>query len=169
MRRANILPTASVQVARARGSGHTAKSMETFMKTALVTLSTLAGALAITPSAHAAPASIAGNWKTDDGTSVVAFYKCGNAMCGKVDRFLVSAPADGVRDTENPKKNLRNRNVLGLRIFWDLTPDGDRYEGKGYSPRDGRYFNAKIRRDGNRLNVKGCVAVFCRTVQFTRF
>ena len=39
---------------------------------------------------------------------------------------------------------------------------------KGYSPEDGRYFNADVRREGNRLKVKGCVMVICRTVTWTR-
>ncbi len=127
-----------------------------------------AAAAAFATPAQAAPASIAGDWKTDDGRSIISFYKCGNAMCGKISKFLVAEPEGGARDTENPNKKLRNRKLLGLRIFNSLTPDGNRYDGKGYSPEDGRYFNAEVWRSGNTLKVKGCVAVFCRTVNFTK-
>ena len=117
---------------------------------------------------QAAPASIAGNWKTDDGKSVIQFYKCGTSMCGKISKFLVPEPAGGARDADNPDKAKRNRKLLGLRIFWNLKADGTRYKGKGYSPEDGRYFNAQVWRSGNTLKVKGCVVVFCRTATFTR-
>ncbi|MCR2835017.1 DUF2147 domain-containing protein [Parerythrobacter lacustris] len=137
------------------------------MRLSLTTLAALTAFGLATP-AVAAPASIAGKWKTDDGKSVISFYQCGSAMCGKIDRFLVAEPAGGARDSKNPKKDLRSRKLLGLRIFWDLKADKDSYEGKGYSPQDGRYFNADIRRDGNQLKVKGCVMVICRTVTWTR-
>ncbi len=125
-------------------------------------------ALAVSTPAQAAPASIAGNWKTDDGKSIIQFYKCGNRMCGKIAKFLVPEPRGGARDAENPKASLRNRKLLGLRIFWNLGPDGSRFKGKGYSPEDGRYFNAQVWRSGSQLKIKGCVVVFCRTATFTR-
>nr|WP_137676183.1 DUF2147 domain-containing protein [Parerythrobacter lutipelagi] len=127
-----------------------------------------AACTALAMPAAAAPASIAGKWKTDDGKSIISFYECGKAMCGKIDRFLVAEPAGGARDTENPKASLRDRKLLGLRIFWNLTPDGSSYEGKGYSPQDGRYFNADIKRVGNQLKVKGCVLIICRTVTWSK-
>lgn len=125
----------------------------------------LAVGLAMLPaSAIAAPADIAGKWKTDDGRAVVEFYRCGNAMCGRISDFLVAEPAGGVRDAENPDAEKRSRKLRGMRIFWNLAPDGDRFEGKGYSPEDGRYFDADVFRNGNNLKIKGCIAAFlCRS------
>ncbi|WP_324262573.1 DUF2147 domain-containing protein [Altererythrobacter sp. H2] len=135
--------------------------------------SSLAAATALTMLYLASPAAvqaspIEGNWKADDGKSVIQFYPCGAQMCGKIARFLVPEPAGGARDTENPEKALRNRKLLGLRIFWNLAPRGTRFKGKGYSPEDGRNFNAEVWREGNVLKVKGCVLVICRTASFTR-
>ena len=124
-------------------------------------------ALAAAP-AQAAPASIAGNWKTDDGKSVIQFYQCGQSMCGKIARFLVAEPAGGARDDKNPDASKRNNRLLGMRIFWNLAADGTRYKGEGYSPEDGRYFKAQVWRSGNQLKVKGCVLLFCRTANFTK-
>lgn len=118
--------------------------------------------------AAAQPASITGNWKADDGKSVIEFYPCGPRICGRIARFLVPEPAGGARDTENPDKALRNRKLLGLRVFWNLAPGGTRFKGKGYSPEDGRNFNAEVWREGNVLKVRGCVLVICRTAGFTR-
>ncbi len=119
--------------------------------------------------AQAAPASIVGNWKTDDGKSVIQFYKCGSSMCGKISKFLVKEPAGGARDTENPDKAKRSRKLLGLPIFWNLKADGTKFKGNGYSPEDGRSFNAQVWRSGSTLKVKGCVVVFCKTVNFTKY
>lgn len=119
--------------------------------------------------AQASPASIAGKWKTDDGRSVISFYECGNAMCGKIDRFLVPEPKGGALDSKNPDKSKRDRKLLGMPIFWNLAPDANSFEGKGYSPEDGRYFNADVSRDGSKLKVKGCVMMFCKSVNFTKF
>ena len=133
----------------------------------VIALALSAAALAATP-AQAAPASIAGNWKTDDGKSVIQFYQCGQSMCGKIARFLVAEPAGGARDDKNPDASKRNNRLLGMRIFWNLAPDGSRYKGEGYSPEDGRYFKAQVWRAGNQLKVKGCVLLFCRTANFTK-
>ncbi len=128
---------------------------------------TLAAASVTTP-AFAAPASIAGNWKTDDSTSIISFYPCGKSMCGKIAKFLVPEAAGGTRDEKNPDKTKRSRRLLGLPIFWNLTPDGNSWAGKGYTPKEGRNFNADISRDGDILKVKGCVMVFCKTATFTK-
>lgn len=138
------------------------------MRTASLTLSALAVGLLAAP-AMAAPAPIIGKWKTDDATSVISFYKCGNSFCGKIDQFLVAEPDGGLRDTKNPDKTKRSEKLLGKRIFWNLTPKGAGFEGKGYSPQEGRYFSADLSPDGTKLKVKGCVSIFCRTVTFSKF
>jgi uncharacterized protein (DUF2147 family) len=35
------------------------------------------------PASAAAPASIAGRWKTDDGKGIVVMAPCGDKMCGR--------------------------------------------------------------------------------------
>ena len=137
------------------------------MRIASLTISALAIGLFAAP-AMAAPPPILGKWKTDDATSIISFYKCGSAVCGKIDRFLVPEPAGGARDTKNPDKSKRDRKLLGLPIFWSLSPDGQSWSGKGYTPKEGRNFNADLTREGNNLKVKGCVMVFCKTAVFTK-
>lgn len=137
------------------------------MRTPLVLAATAFG-LALAAPASAQASTIEGNWKTDDGKSVIQFYQCGAQMCGKIARFLVPEPKGGALDDKNPDKALRSRKLLGLRIFWNLAPSGARFKGKGYSPEDGRNFNAEVWREGNTLKVRGCVMVICRTANFTR-
>lgn len=119
--------------------------------------------------AMAAPAPIIGTWKTNDTTSVISFYKCGDRICGKIDQFLVAEPEGGIRDAKNPDKTKRSEKLLGKKVFWNLTPTGDGFKGKGYNPQEGRYFTADLSREVSRLKVKGCVSIFCRTVTFTKF
>lgn len=112
--------------------------------------------------------TIAGRWQTDDGKAIVEVAPCGNAMCATISRFLVTQPAGGLRDGNNPNIALRTRPLLGLAILTGLRADGNAWVGKGYSPEEGRNFNATVTTSGNKLNLKGCVAVFCRNAVWTR-
>ena len=125
-------------------------------------------ALVAVPSMAAAPATITGRWKTDDGKGVVVMAACGNKMCGRIERVLVKQPAGGQLDERNPDKAKRGRQITGLQIYWDLVPHGDGWKGEGYSPEDGRYYKAHLRVRGGKLTMKGCVSVFCRTVTWTK-
>ena len=118
--------------------------------------------------AVAAPAPIAGNWKTDDDRAIVSVAPCPGGLCATITRFLVAEPQSGVRDAKNPDPKLRNRRVLGSNVLWNLKPAGKAWTGTGYSARDGRTFNATVSSDGTTLKLKGCVMVFCKTVVWTR-
>lgn len=120
------------------------------------------------PSMAAAPSALTGRWKTDDGKGIVTMAPCGAKMCGKIERLLIKQPAGGQLDERNPDKQKRGRQVTGLQIYWDLVPHEGGWKGPGYSPEDGRYYTAHLRVKGNKLTMKGCVSVFCRTVTWTR-
>ena len=127
-------------------------------------------ALALPASAQQG-SSIAGRWRTDDGKAVITVAPCttgGAALCGRISRFLVPEPAGGARDGNNPDRTLRSRSLMGVQVLSNLARDGQRWTGRGYSPEEGRHFNATVRVEGGQLNVRGCVAVFCRTVVWTR-
>lgn len=128
---------------------------------------TIAALTAVAASASA-PVPIAGRWQTDDGKAIIEIAACGNAMCGKISRFLVAEPAAGARDGKNPDKALRTRPLLGVQLLSGLRAENGVWKGKGYSPEEGRNFNATVSTVGNKLNLKGCVAVFCRSVSWTR-
>lgn len=132
------------------------------------TLAAIAAALFATGTAAAAPSPLAGRWLTDDGKAVMEIAPCGAALCARIDRFLVAEPAGGARDTKNPDKALRTRKLVGINILTGLKPDGSGWAGKGYSPEEGRHFNAAVTVTGNKLKLQGCVAIFCRTVGWTR-
>ena len=135
---------------------------------------TMAAALGISvgtatlATAQVATNPLTGDWRTDDGKAIVRIAPCGAALCGRVARLLVAEPAGGARDTHNPDPALRSRPVVGVEIFSGLTRHGAAWQGQGYSPEMGRRFNATLTPVGDRLTVRGCVAIFCQTQTMTR-
>ena len=117
------------------------------------------------------PAAIAGRWKTDDGNAIVTIAPCAPgkpALCGWISDLLVPQPPGGARDTRNPDPKLRARKVVGSAVFTGLVAEGGAWKGRGYTAKEGRNFKARVKLDGGKLNVRGCVAVICRTVIWTR-
>ena len=124
----------------------------------------------IASSAQAAPA-IAGRWITDDRTAIVLVAPCApraTTLCGWLNRFFVPEPPGGFLDAKNPDKALRSRKLLGTAILTGLKADGEQWSGRGYSPKEGRNFNARVRIENGNLSLRGCVAIICRTVVWTR-
>jgi uncharacterized protein (DUF2147 family) len=132
------------------------------------TLAAAAAVLLTTSTTAASPSAIAGRWKTDDGKAIMEIAPCGPALCAKIAKFLVAEPAGGARDDKNPDKALRSRPLIGVNVLTGLVANGNGWTGKGYSPEEGRHFKANVSVAGNKLTLKGCVAVFCRTVGWTR-
>jgi len=122
----------------------------------------------------AVPASaadtISGRWITQEKDAVVAIAKCGNALCGRLDKFLV-LPQGGKdqRDINNADPAKRQRRLLGLTILSSLTADGDVWRGEIYDPKSGRTYTSEVRRKGaGVLEVKGCFGVLCRTQEWRK-
>lgn len=122
----------------------------------------------------AVPASAAdtinGRWITQEKDAVVAIAKCGKALCGRLDKFLV-LPKGGKdqRDINNADPAKRQRRLLGLTILSSLTADGDVWRGEIYDPKSGRTYTSEVRRKGaGVLEVKGCFGVLCRTQEWRK-
>ncbi|MDO8297244.1 MAG: DUF2147 domain-containing protein [Caulobacter sp.] len=81
-----------------------------------------------------------GEWLID-GRAAVQIYDCAGLMCGRIVWLHVPRDARGRldRDKNNPDKALRERELCGLTIIWNLRPDGpDRWrDGWFYNPDDG--------------------------------
>ncbi|MEQ1686960.1 MAG: DUF2147 domain-containing protein [Sphingopyxis sp.] len=130
---------------------------------------TIAAALATTGSAQTG-SPINGRYRTDDNNAIIAVAPCtagAAALCGRISQFLNPTLANA-RDANNPDAALRTRRLIGVPILTNLTRDGNSWSGRGYSPEEGRNFNATVTPHGNQLRVRGCVAIFCRTVEWTR-
>lgn len=127
--------------------------------------------MATSSAAAAEKSSIVGKWKTDDATAIILIAPCAPGAatyCGWINRFLVPEQAGGARDDKNPDKAQRSRKLLGVAILTELKADGNKWTGRGYSPKDGRNFNARVRIENGNLSLRGCVSIICRTVVWTR-
>lgn len=113
----------------------------------------------------AAPASINGQWVTQDKDAVVTISQCGATVCGRLTKYLVTPP-NGVdqKDVNNPDKSLRSRKLLGMAILTDFKADGKQWRGRIYDPKAGKSYRSVVYRgtSGN-LIVKGCVGPICQS------
>lgn len=113
---------------------------------------------------------IGGRWVTEEKDAVIAIRRCGKALCGTLERFLV-LPAGGndQRDVNNSDPAKRERKLLGLPILLGLTEDKDLWRGQIYDPKSGRTYTSEVRRKGpGALEVKGCFGPLCRTQEWRK-
>ena len=129
---------------------------------------TAAGLLLLPLSAQAA-SPITGRWVTQSKDGVVEVYPCGESICGKLSKFLVSPPAGpGAKDINNPDKALRNRTILGMNVLTGFKAAGDEWKGQIYDPKSGKTYRSIVYKgkSGN-LVVKGCIGPFCQAQTWT--
>ncbi len=119
----------------------------------LIASAALLAALATTAIAD----PVTGVWKTevDDGAYAhVKVSKCGDKICGT---FARTFNAEGEYKSD----------VLGKRVFWDMTPEGNGAyssdkSGKIWRPSNGKTYNAKMTlKSPNALLVQGCLGPIC--------
>jgi uncharacterized protein (DUF2147 family) len=95
-------------------------------------------------------------WKTmplDDGRyGYVQMTPCGPALCG----VLVRAFTPAGEEAASPD--------IGRQIVWDMLAEGDGAYGSGkiWDPDRNRTYNGKLKLNGDKLSVSGCVLGICR-------
>ena len=119
----------------------------------------------------AAAADITGVWATGSEGGRVEIYRCGAALCGKVvDAKRLRANPD-LRDVRNGDPKLRQRRLMGLVVLQNFKGGPSQWKGGPvYDPETGDGASrGELRLLGNgKLEVKGCLAFFCRTKTWTR-
>jgi len=123
-----------------------------------------AAALAGVTSPAAAQSAIDGTYVDSGGFVEITVERCGAARCGKITRIIRNKPGESNRDRHNDDPALRNRPILGITLLKDLRWDDGAWRGDVYNPEDGGTYRTEVRPAANAaLEVKGCVAFFCRT------
>lgn len=134
-------------------------------------LPALFAASAVILTAGAAQAAdITGLWATDSDNGRVQIYNCGEGICGKL------VDADQLRtnpnqtDAYNKNKAQRSRKVKGLVLFSGYTGGPNDWKGGAiYDPKSGDTGrNGKLKLNGDKLEVKGCLGPICRTKHWKR-
>lgn len=112
--------------------------------------------------------AVTGTWLTDTKDGVIEIAPCGTKLCGRLARSLVPIQPPGT-DRNNPNPALRARPILGLTILTGFVEDGALWRGTAYDPKNGKSYKTTLQRTGpNSLKLTGCVAIFCRSVAWTR-
>lgn len=123
-------------------------------------LAIAATAALLTTGAHAQ--GISGIFQTqanDDGNvGMVQFAPCGNAYCGTL---VKSFDAGG---------NELKTNAIGMVMVQGMQDQGGgRFSGGTITdPGNGKSYRSEMTLSGNNLQVKGCVAMFCRTQHWVK-
>jgi len=144
----------------------------------MVALRSAASALALfisTGTVFAQDQAILGLWTTDKGKGRVEIVRCAapkQGLCGTI--VWISEPNDsqGKPQTDKANKNarLRNRPIVGLRIFEGWREAGpNKWKGAVYDPEDGRDYDVDISLAGDRLTLTGCIAFLCDSDTWTRY
>ncbi|WP_312145178.1 DUF2147 domain-containing protein [Brevundimonas sp.] len=113
-----------------------------------------------------------GRWRTPAQNGVVAFERCGAALCARVvDAAALRANPDQ-RDVRNRDPALRHRRVRGLTVVRAVSGGPEVWRaGPLYDPDSGQgaATGTLTLIDADRLAVRGCVArMLCRTQTWTR-
>ncbi len=124
--------------------------------------------------ASVAPLDVYGVWESHDGTSKIEITDCGNGTpCGYIRWVEYEVPdvyTDGVlRDGYNKDKALQTRPIIGLQLLGDFESARSQWRrGEIYDPETGNTYRASLKRaDGDTLEIQGCVAVMCQTIEWT--
>jgi uncharacterized protein (DUF2147 family) len=100
----------------------------------------LVASITLAAASAAQPAVPQGVWLVD-GKAAVQIYDCRRLMCGRILWLQVPRNPLGQldRDKHNPNPALRQRQLCGLTMLWNLRPAGpNRWEdGWFYNPDDG--------------------------------
>lgn len=115
--------------------------------------------------------SIEGIWLTGEGNSKIEIYQRGDRYFGKIVWLDQSTDRRGnpVTDRNNPDKNLRNRQVIGIDMLQDLQYRSGKWYGKLYAPKRGLTMDAVIvARGENKLELNISYQGFTRQQIWTR-
>jgi len=123
-------------------------------------LAAAAVALIAGPALAADP--VIGTYKTQPGDNGnyahVEIYDCDGAICGVIRKAFDGSGAELESDT------------VGKRMIWGMTSSGDgKYAGgKIWAPDRDKVYKSKMQLSGSSLSVSGCVAIICRSQNWTK-
>ncbi len=115
---------------------------------------------------------IVGNWLNEDKTSKIEIYKVGDTYSGKIVWLaeLEKNPERKPKDKNNPKPELRTRNILGMDIITGLQYSGGKWiKGIIYAPKRGIYADSEVELLSNgQLKIIVSKSGFTKTQIWTR-
>jgi uncharacterized protein (DUF2147 family) len=106
-----------------------------------------------------------GRWRTvDDATntakSIIVIWEEDGKLNGRIEKLLEPDPRYPDPRCVRCDGEFKDRPVIGLRILWNLRPDGERWTGgKVLDPNNGKTYRCfvVVEDGGNRLRVRGFI------------
>ena len=118
---------------------------------------------------HGQSQSIFGKWKTiDDEThkpkSIVEIYSKDGKAYGKIIELFRGPDEDPDPLCDECTDHRKDQKVIGMVIINEMEQDDDEWDdGEILDPNNGKVYDCKIWREGDKLMVRGYVAFFFRT------
>lgn len=115
--------------------------------------------------------SIVGLWEVEEGDGHIRIYPCADKYCGSIAWLKESVypsddkgkmPGKQLVDRENPKKELRGRPLVGLRMMEGYAFQGSNLwdEGKIYNTENGKTYSSRISmKSPDRLELRGYIGI----------
>lgn len=120
--------------------------------------------------------AIAGRWESDEKDVRMEFFKDGGQYKARLLWGNKVVEADGKtskKDTQNPDKNLRSRDILGAVTLNGLKWDGksEYADGKIYDPPSGKTYTCKAWLENDKLHLRGYLgfSLLGKTVVWHRY
>jgi uncharacterized protein (DUF2147 family) len=108
----------------------------------------LACAMAGISQAHPASAEVPEGVWLIKGKAAVQLFDCKGLLCGRILWLQAAHDPQGQlkRDKKNPDSALRQRELCGLTVIWDLRSSGPNHwdDGWFYYPDSGKTYNVKM-------------------------
>ena len=120
--------------------------------------------------ANAQPAAAvtpAGRWKTVDDKSgkpksVIVLWLANGKLYGRIEKILDPAPDNPDHKCIHCSGDLKDKELLGMEILWDMKPDGDEWSGGFiFDPDNGNTYRCimVLQDGGKKLKVRGFIGV----------
>jgi uncharacterized protein (DUF2147 family) len=113
-----------------------------------------------------------GMWMSQDGDVKMKVARCGDAICSTIAWLKDPNDQKGKPkvDLNNADASKRSRPIIGTSIILPMKADGaDKWSGQVYNAEDGKTYSGSFTLSGaNKADLKGCVAIICKTRTWTR-
>ncbi len=124
----------------------------------------IAAAIAMLATPVMAGDPVEGMWRTHaseetGGHLVLKMAKCGSKMCGTI---VAAVSKDGESDPNYA--HLGKKFISGMKI----AGGGEYTKGKIWNPQEDKTYKSSMTLVGDKLNVDGCVLVFCKHYTWNR-
>jgi uncharacterized protein (DUF2147 family) len=113
-----------------------------------------------------------GMWLSQDGDVKIKVSNCSGGICGHIAWLKEPNDKNGKPkvDINNADASKRGRPIMGSAVILPMKADSaDKWSGQVYNAEDGKTYSGSFALSGaTKADLKGCVAIICKTKTWTR-